>query len=115
MARHYWPLQNGVFNEIEYHSRQELMGDIQLILEQAIKSEMGISATEFSNYGAVLVIPDLFEKSYVNEMTRLLLQDMGFGKVAFLQVSYPLVELGTKIVGIHLGDLWSRSIARLRH
>jgi len=86
LGRHYWPLQNGVFNEIEYLSRQELMGDIQLILEQAIKTEMGISATEFSNYSAVLVIPDLFEKNYVNEMTRLLFQDMGFGKVAYLQV-----------------------------
>lgn len=63
------------------------MGDIQLILEEAIKSEMGISATEFPNYSAVLVIPDLFEKNYVNEMTRLLFQDMGFGKVAYLQVS----------------------------
>jgi actin-related protein 8 len=78
-----------VFNEIEYLSRQELMGDIQLILEQAIKSEMGIDSIDFSNYSAVLVIPDLFEKSYVNEMTRLLFQDMGFNKVAFLQVSYP--------------------------
>jgi actin-related protein 8 len=75
-----------VFNEIEYLSRQELLGDIQLILEQSIKSEMGITATEFSNYGAVLVIPDLFEKNYVNEMTRLLFQDMGFAKVAYLQV-----------------------------
>lgn len=81
-----------MFNEIEYLSRQEMMGDIQLILEQAIKSEMGISATEFSNYSAVLVIPDLFEKTYVNEMTRLLFQDMGFGKVAYLQVS-PLSSL----------------------
>ena len=75
-----------MFNEIEYLSRQELLGDIQLILEQAIKSEMGITATEFSNYSAVLVIPDLFEKNYVNEMTRLLFQDMGFAKVAYLQV-----------------------------
>ena len=76
-----------MLNEIEYLSRQELMGDIQLILEQAIKSEMGIDATEFPNYTAVLVIPDLFEKAYVHEMTRLLFQDMGFSKVAFLQVT----------------------------
>lgn len=86
LARHYWPIQNGVFNEVEYLSRQELMGDIQLILEDAINSEMGISANEFSNYHALLVIPDLFEKKFIYEMTRLLFQDMGFGKVAFLQV-----------------------------
>jgi len=86
VARHYWPIKFGVFNEIEYLSRQELLGDIQLILEGAIKSEMGINVSEYSNYSALLVIPDLFEKNYVNEMTRLLFQDMGFGKVAFLQV-----------------------------
>lgn len=86
MARHYWPIQNGVFNEIEYLSRQELMGDIQLIIEGAIKSEMGIAANEFSNYSTLLVIPDLFEKNWIYEMTRMLFQDMGFGKVAFLQV-----------------------------
>jgi hypothetical protein len=62
------------------------MGDIQLILEGAIQSEMGIKPSEIANYNAVFVIPDLFDKSYVNEMTRMLFQDMGFSKVAFMQV-----------------------------
>jgi len=79
-------LKNGVFNEVEYLSRQELIGDIQLILEGAIKSEMEIDVNDYGNYSAVLVIPDLFEKSQVYELTRLLFQDMGFAKVAFLQV-----------------------------
>ena len=86
LARHYWPIRNGVFNEVEYLSRQELMGDIELIIEGAIKSEMGITTNEFSNYSALLVIPDLFEKNWICEMTRMLFQDMEFGKVAFLQV-----------------------------
>jgi actin-related protein 8 len=87
LARHYWPLKNGVFNETEYLSRQELIGDIQLILEGAIRSEMGIDIHDYSNYSAVLVIPDLFEKSQIYELTRMLFQDMNFSKVAFLQVS----------------------------
>lgn len=85
LARHYWPLKHGVFNEVEYLSRQELIGDIQLILEGAIKSEMGIDVNDYSNYSAVLVIPDLFEKSQIYELTRMLFQDMNFAKVAFLQ------------------------------
>jgi len=80
-------LKNGVFNEVEYLSRQELIGDIQLILEGAIKSEMEIDVNDYGNYSAVLVIPDLFEKSQIYELTRLLFQDMGFSKVAFLQVA----------------------------
>lgn len=94
LARHYWPLKNGVFNEVEYLSRQELIGDIQLILEDAINSEMGIDVNDYGNYSAVLVIPDLFEKSQIYELTRLLFQDMGFSKVAFLQAHpHPLMRL----------------------
>ena len=63
------------------------MGDIQLIIEGALKSEMGISPNEFGNYSVLLVISDLFEKTYIYEMTRMLFQDMGFAKVAWLQVS----------------------------
>jgi actin-related protein 8 len=62
------------------------MGDIQLIIEGALKSEMGISPNEFGGYSVLLVISDLFDKSYIYEMTRMLFQDMGFLKVAFLQV-----------------------------
>ena len=88
VARHYWPIRNGVFNEVEYLSRQELMGDVQLILDDAIKSELNIKAVDYSNYNAILVIHDLFDKSVIYEMTRLLFQDMGFSKVAFLQVNH---------------------------
>jgi len=62
------------------------MGDIQLILESAIKSEMDINPTDFRNYNAILIIQDLFDKCVTYELTRLLFQDMGFSKVAFLQV-----------------------------
>jgi len=89
LARYYWPIQNGVFNEVEYLSRQELIGDIELIIQGAIKSELGLNVSDFGNYSALLVIPDLFDKSYVYEMTRMLFQDMGFAKVAFLQVNPP--------------------------
>jgi hypothetical protein len=87
LARHYWPIKNGVFNEVEYLSRQELMGDIQLIIEDALKTEMGITSNDMSNYSVVLVIPDLFDKTYIYEWTRLLFQDMRFSKVAYFQVN----------------------------
>ena len=93
VARHYWPIHNGVFNEIEYLSRQELMGDIELILNDTIRTEMGIEVADYANYNAILVIQDLFDKSFLYELTRLLFQDMRFAKVAFLQVLLLLVEL----------------------
>lgn len=109
-ARHYWPLKCGLLNEIEYLSRQELIGDIQLILEGAIQSEMGISPNEFSNYSALLVISDLFDKSYVHEMTRMLFQDMGFSKLAFLQVFLSVTMLTS---GICMCNVWSGSLCCL--
>jgi len=83
---HYWPIQDGLFNETEYVSRQELIGDIKLILEGAIQSQIGIPPKDLPNYSALLVIPDLFEKNQIYELTRLLFQEMEFAKVAWLQV-----------------------------
>jgi len=75
-----------VFNETEYTTRQELLGDIQLIIEDALREQMEINPNEYSSYSALLVIPDLFEKTYIYEMHRMLFTDMGFSKVAILQV-----------------------------
>jgi hypothetical protein len=47
---------------------------------------MGIHPPDYENYNTVLLIQDLFDKSFLYELTRLLFQDMGFAKVAFLQV-----------------------------
>lgn len=87
------------------------MGDIQLILENAIKSEMDINPTDFRNYNAILIIQDLFDKSVTYELTRLLFQDMGFSKVAFLQVDNHRSRL---TVGIGCCHLRSRFIECLR-
>lgn len=88
-ARHYWPIQYGVFNENGYTTQQELLGDIQLIIEDALNEQVGIEANEYANYAALLVIPDLFEKTYIYEMNRMLFT-MGFSKVAVLQVFLPI-------------------------
>jgi actin-related protein 8 len=77
-----------VFNESGYTTRQELLGDIQLIIEDALNEQIGIEASEYATYAALLVIPDLFEKTYIYEMNRMLFT-MGFSKVAILQVPPP--------------------------
>jgi len=77
-----------VFNETGYTTRQELLGDIQLIIEDALQEQMEINPNEYSNYSALLVIADLFEKTYIYEMHRMLFTDMGFSKVGILQVPH---------------------------
>lgn len=83
-----WPLRYGWLNENDYKSKRRLFEDISVILEEAIKRELGISKREAQGaYSAVLVVPDLYEKVYVNEMLELLFKDFFFQQVCIIQVS----------------------------
>lgn len=81
-----WPIQHGMFNEQAYSSQQELLGDISLILVDALERELGIKFKEYEQYNVVFLIPDLFQKTYVESMISLLLQ-MGLANVCVLQES----------------------------
>src|SRR5699024_1046600 len=62
----YWPMKYGWCNEKDYESKRVLFLDIALILEEAIKTQLGLtSKKEWPQYSCVFVIPDLYEKSYV--------------------------------------------------
>lgn len=81
-----WPIQFGMFNEQAYTSPQELLGDLSLILVDALERELGIKFKEYNQYNVVFLIPDLFEKTYVEGVVSLLLQ-MGLANVCVLQES----------------------------
>lgn len=81
-----WPIRHGMFNETEYDSFQELLGDISLILVDALESELKITFKDYSQYNVVFIIPDLYFRSYVDHMVALLLQ-MGLKGVAVIQES----------------------------
>lgn len=75
---------HGKFNYDEYKSLQELTGDIQLYLREILKKHFEIE--NVSNHKIVLIIPDLFDKKYVETFIELLLQ-MSFSGVAVFQES----------------------------
>lgn len=81
-----WPIRHGRFNETCYSTQQQLLGDISLILVDALENELEITFKEYKEYNVVLVIPDLYDRSYVTSMIQLIL-DMGFGNVCILQES----------------------------
>lgn len=81
-----WPIQHGMFNETDYDTAQELLGDISLILINAIEKDLHISFKQYPENNVVLIIPDLYTRSYVDNMVGLLLQ-MGFCGVAVMQES----------------------------
>lgn len=77
-------LTNGRFNEREYKSFEEVLGEIQLFLSKILEKEFQI--TKLKQYKAVLVIPDLYDKIYVENFIELLFQ-MNFQGVAIIQES----------------------------
>lgn len=84
----YWPIQNGWCNEKDYESKRMLFLDISLILEDAIKTQLGLtSKKDWPQYSCVFVIPDLYDKSYVTQVLEMLMREFSFARVCFIQES----------------------------
>ncbi|KAI9867041.1 MAG: actin-like protein arp8 [Trichoglossum hirsutum] len=84
----FWPLRNGWYNERDYASKTLLYEDIVIIVEDAIKSQLGLRRKkEWAQFGCVFIIPDLYERRYVTDTLEMLLREFGFGRVCFIQES----------------------------
>ncbi|RPA77755.1 actin-like ATPase domain-containing protein [Ascobolus immersus RN42] len=84
----FWPIRNGSFNERDYKNKRRLMEDIEQILAFAIDTELGVDKRSLSKgYSAVLVIPDLYERTYVTEWVEMLFKDFGFKQICVMQES----------------------------
>jgi actin-related protein 8 len=84
----FWPLRNGSFNEQDYTQRNLLLNDFFLIIEEAIKSQLGlVHKKEWQEYSCCFVIPDLYERNYVTSILDNLMREFGFKRVCFMQES----------------------------
>ena len=83
-----WPVRHGWLNEKDYKDRNILYADFFKILEESIKSELGLThKREWSQYSCVFVIPDLYEKVIVGHILDELIRDFNFQRVCFIQES----------------------------
>jgi actin-related protein 8 len=81
-------MKYGWCNEGDYNSKRLLFLDISLILEDAIKNQLGLtSKKEWPQFSCVFVIPDLYEKSYVTQVLEMLMREFAFARVCFIQES----------------------------
>jgi actin-related protein 8 len=85
--RLFWPIRYGWFNEEDYRYKKRLLEDIQVIIEEGIKSELKLEKKDLVNYRAVLVVPDLYERNYVIDMVDMLMKEVCFAEVCIIQVS----------------------------
>jgi len=77
-----WPIQHGWLNELEFASVEGIVDEIENILWEALKE---IKVKDTKNYDVVFVVPDLYDKKYMESMLRSLLIELEFKQVAFIQ------------------------------
>ena len=84
----FWPLQQGWYNEHDYNEKKTLYDDVAIIIEEAIKQQLNLPRKkDWTQYGCVFIVPDLYERQYVTQSLEMLMRDFGFGKVCFIQES----------------------------
>ncbi|KAI8099459.1 uncharacterized protein BX664DRAFT_253659 [Halteromyces radiatus] len=85
--RLFYPWRNGTLNHMDYSSLYAVLGDLQTIWTSVIHSELDIEDHTFENFNAVLVVPDIFHRSYICELITMMLQHMKFRGVIVQQAS----------------------------
>ncbi|SCV02911.1 LAMI_0H03972g1_1 [Lachancea mirantina] len=88
VVRH--PFRKGRFNveSTDYKSVQELFTDVMGLINHALTlPKLNIGADQYPNYKVVIVVPDAFDRTYVENFIRLLLVEMKFQAVAVIQES----------------------------
>lgn len=87
--RLFWPMQHGWFHENDYNVIEAMFDDFETIIEKAIRRDLGLkNSTEWEQYSCVMVVPDLYDKKYLEQMLYMCLTGFGFKQVAFIQESH---------------------------
>lgn len=83
-----WPVRHGWLHEAEYTSQEALFDDLESIIEYAMKNELGLTRRrDWEQYNCVFVIPDLYDKIYVQRLLTFGIEEIEFKQVAFIQES----------------------------
>lgn len=77
----HFPYKRGDFN---IHSgpggsMTSVLADLEAIWTYIIETNLQISRKELKNFKAVLIVPDVYNRTYLRELMYLLLDSMGFG------------------------------------
>ncbi|CAM1505271.1 Fc.00g109080.m01.CDS01 [Cosmosporella sp. VM-42] len=84
----WWPIQSGWWNEDGYTSQEHLFDDFETLLDKALRHELGLKTnSEWQQYSCVVVIPDLYDKRYVEQILRSCMTWFEFNRVCFVQES----------------------------
>ncbi|KAH8673855.1 hypothetical protein BX600DRAFT_378509 [Xylariales sp. PMI_506] len=84
----WWPIQHGWMNEDEYTTAEHLYDDLETLLDKAIRQELGLTKNStWKSYSCVFVIPDLYDKRYVEQVLKSCMTWFEFNRISFIQES----------------------------
>ncbi|ETS76125.1 hypothetical protein PFICI_11512 [Pestalotiopsis fici W106-1] len=84
----WWPIQHGWLNEDEYATAEHLYDDFETLLDKAIREELGLTTNSvWKEYSCVFVIPDLYDKRYVEAVLKSCMTWFEFKRICFIQES----------------------------
>lgn len=84
----WWPIQHGWLNEDDYPTRAHLFNDLETLLDRAFRWELGLKRkADWRQYSCVIIIPDLYDKRYVELLLHLCADLFEFSRVSFIQES----------------------------
>jgi len=84
----FWPIQHGWLNERDSTGMEFLSSTLTYVLEEAIRNELSLdSSSLWPQYSCVFVIPDLYDKVYVEELLHMGMKYFEFARVSFIQES----------------------------
>lgn len=72
-------------------SLKSVLADLKAIWEYVLVNKMDVPLRDLKHYRAVLIIPDIYNRLYLKELTTLLLCEIGFGGCFLLQVLHFLL------------------------
>jgi actin-related protein 8 len=82
------PIQHGWFNEDDYDTEEHLHDSFETLLEKTIGQELGLTRNSaWRQYSCVFVIPDLYDKKYVEQVLHACMTRFEFSRIAFIQES----------------------------
>ncbi|VDB94262.1 unnamed protein product [Peniophora sp. CBMAI 1063] len=80
-----WPIFGNRFNTRDYPDKRVISDDLDTIIATTLSEKLGIERRDFKDYSVILIVPNFYERSYLQEFAHLLMVTMGFKQMCAQQ------------------------------
>ncbi|OWZ65573.1 hypothetical protein AYX14_01119 [Cryptococcus neoformans] len=83
-----YPILHRSLNRRDWASSQTVLDDISTIITSSLSTQLSIAPRDYPLFSVLLIVPDHGDRVYIQEMTHLVLQVLGFKSIAVQQEAY---------------------------